>query len=136
MNVTIDNTADAPGRSPRRVATIVRVTIQVLLALQIAIGGVLKLSGDPTMIDLFTDIGWGQWLRLFVGVCEVAGAIALLIPRLAALAAVALTALLAGAVITNVAIGANPAVPAVFGLIAAGLAVSLRHRLPRLTRNH
>ncbi|MEV0272319.1 DoxX family protein [Hamadaea sp. NPDC050747] len=136
MNVTIDNSADAPGRSPRRVATIVRATIQVLLALQIAIGGVLKLAGDPTMIDLFTDIGWGQWLRLFVGVCEVAGAIALLIPRLAALAAVALTALLAGAVITNVAIGANPAVPAVFGLIAAGLAISLRHRLPRLTRNH
>ncbi|MCP2324171.1 putative membrane protein YphA (DoxX/SURF4 family) [Hamadaea flava] len=131
MNITVDNSPATPGRSrSRRVAIIVRSTVQVLLALQVAVGGVLKLTGDAAMIDLFTDIGWGQWLRLLVGVCELAGAAGLLIPRLAGLAALALAGLLAGAVITNVTIGANPIAPAALGLVAAGLAVSLRHRLP------
>ena len=32
-----------------------------------------KLAGDPVMVDMFADIGAGQWLRYLVGALEVAG---------------------------------------------------------------
>ncbi|MET8909026.1 DoxX family protein [Micromonospora sp. NPDC004551] len=105
--------------------------LQVFLAVQFASGGVLKLIGDARMIDLFTDIGVGQWLRYLVGVCEVAGAVGLLVPRLAALAALGLTGLMAGAVVTNLLIGASPAMPAAFLLLAGIVVYSRRARLRR-----
>ncbi|PZF96251.1 DoxX family protein [Micromonospora deserti] len=106
----------------RRCGLIARWALQVVLAAQFASGGVLKLTGDAQMVDLFAEIGVGQWLRYLVGVCELAGAAGLLIPRLAALGALGLTGLMAGAVVTNVLIGANPALPAAF-LLAAGVVV-------------
>ncbi|MEU5948506.1 DoxX family protein [Micromonospora sp. NPDC047465] len=115
----------------RRTGTIARWVVQVFLAVQFVSGGVLKLIGDARMVDLFTDIGAGQWLRYLVGVCEVAGALSLLVPRLAALAALGLTGLMAGAVVTNVLIGANPVVPAAFLLLAAVVAVSRRAQMRR-----
>jgi predicted membrane protein len=52
-------------------------------------------------------------------VCELAAAIGLLVPRLAASAALGLTGLMAGALVTNLLIGVNPAMPAGFLLAAA-----------------
>jgi putative oxidoreductase len=83
---------------------------QVLLGLAFASGGWLKLSGDPAMAGLFDTIGAGtigagQWLRFFVGAVEIAGGLGLLIPALSGLAARGLITLLAGAAITNVALG-------------------------------
>jgi len=43
-----------------RTATISAWILQVALAIAIAPGGVLKLVGDPAMVDLFDDIGAGQ----------------------------------------------------------------------------
>ncbi|MEU4641007.1 DoxX family protein [Micromonospora sp. NPDC023814] len=117
----------------RRAGSIARWVVQVFLAVQFVSGGALKLIGDAQMVDLFTDIGAGQWLRYLVGVCEVAGALGLLVPRLAALAALGLTGLMAGAVVTNVLIGANPAVPAAFLLLAAVVAYSRRAQMRRPT---
>jgi uncharacterized membrane protein YphA (DoxX/SURF4 family) len=37
--------------------------LQAVLAFQFAGGGLLKLSGAPVMVELFADIGAGQWLR-------------------------------------------------------------------------
>ncbi|RKF24067.1 DoxX family membrane protein [Micromonospora globbae] len=112
-----------------------RWVLQVFLAVQIASGGVLKLIGDARMVDLFTDIGMGQWLRYLVGVCEVAAAVGLLVPRLAALAALGLSGLMAGAVVTNLLIGVNPAMPAAFLLVAGVIVYSRRAQLrPLVTR--
>jgi putative oxidoreductase len=118
----------------RRTGRIARWVLQVFLAVQFASGGVLKLTGDARMVDLFGDVGAGQWLRYLVGVCEVAAAVGLLVPRLAALAALGLTALMAGAVVTNLMIGISPAMPAVFLLIAAVIVHSRRAQLRRLFR--
>jgi uncharacterized membrane protein YphA (DoxX/SURF4 family) len=75
--------------------------LQVVLAFQFAGGGLLKLTGAPAMVDLFADVGAGQWLRFVVGALEVAGAVGLLIPRLSGLAALGLAGLLVGATATN-----------------------------------
>jgi uncharacterized membrane protein YphA (DoxX/SURF4 family) len=58
-----------------------------------------KLTGG--LEQEFTDIGAGQWLRYFVGTAELAGAIGLLTPWLAGLAAAGLAAVMAGATIIN-----------------------------------
>ena len=71
-----------------------------MLAAIIAGGGIWKLAGDPVMVDMFADIGAGQWLRYLVGALEVAGGVGL-DPGLAGLASLGLAALLTGAVITD-----------------------------------
>lgn len=106
---------------------------QILLAAQFAAGGVLKLTADPTMVAMFLRLGAGQELRLLVGACEVAGAVGLLVPRLAALAALGLVALLVGAAVTNVvALQTSPVLPLVLLVLAAVVAVTrLRNRSAR-----
>lgn len=90
------------------------IAARVLLSGQFIVGGVLKLTGDPQMVAMFDDIGAGQWLRLLVGICELAGGIGLLLPRLVRVAAVALAGLLVGAALTNVvALQTSPVVPLV-----------------------
>jgi uncharacterized membrane protein YphA (DoxX/SURF4 family) len=104
--------------------------VQVVLASQFIAGGLVKLSGDPQMIAMFAEIGAGQWLRVLVGVLEVAAAVGLLIPRLARLAAAGLVALMAGAAVTNIVwLATNPVLPLVF-LLLATVVVVLR-RSPR-----
>ncbi len=73
----------------------------MLVALQFAGGGWLKLSGAPAMVEMFATIGAGQRLRVLVGALEIAGAIGLVIPRTAGLATLGLSGLLVGAIATN-----------------------------------
>jgi hypothetical protein len=98
------NTKTTSGSLPAtrgRAITITLWVLQVLLAFQFAGGGWLKLSGAPVMVDMFATIGAGQWFRILVGVLEIAGAIGLLVPRTAGLAALGLSGLLIGAIATN-----------------------------------
>lgn len=89
-------TTAAPERP--RAATVALWTLQVLLGLMFIVGsGAPKLFGDAYAIQIFADLGTGQWLRFVVGVLEVAGGIGLLVPRLAGLAAACLVALMVGA---------------------------------------
>jgi putative oxidoreductase len=90
-------TASAPTTRSRP-ATIALWTLQVLLALMFVVAsGVPKLLGDAYAIKIFEDLGTGQWLRIVVGLLEIAGGIGLLVPRLAGLAAACLVALMVGA---------------------------------------
>jgi putative oxidoreductase len=73
-------------------------TLQVLLALAFAAGsGLPKLVGESYAVQIFDDLGTGPWLRIVVGLLEIAGGIGLLVPRLAGLAATCLVALMVGA---------------------------------------
>jgi putative oxidoreductase len=113
---------------------------QVVLALAVGSGGVLKLAGDPAMVQMFSTIGAGQWFRYAVGALELAGAVGLLVPRLAALAGAGLTALLLGAAITNVTIlDDSPFLPLAYLVVAAAIAWVRRPRsrlvlIPRTRR--
>jgi putative oxidoreductase len=81
-----------------RAATAGLWTLQVLLALGFIGGsGLPKLLGESYAVQIFADLGSGQWLRIVIGLCEVAGGIGLLVPRLAGLAAACLVALMVGA---------------------------------------
>ncbi|MBQ1075667.1 DoxX family protein [Micromonospora sp. C31] len=133
MTPTATTTVTRPT-ALRRTGSVVRWALQAGLAVQFAVGGALKLIGDAQMVDLFADIGAGQWLRYLVGVCELAGALGLLVPRLTAAAVLGLTALMTGAVITNLLIGISPALPAAFLLTAAVIAHIRRAELRRFVR--
>jgi uncharacterized membrane protein YphA (DoxX/SURF4 family) len=58
-------------------------------------------------VEEFGAIGAGQWFRYFVGIVELAGAIGLLTPWLAGLAAVGLAADMTGATIVNATVLRN-----------------------------
>lgn len=92
--------------APRRTRTLgaALAATQVLLAVPVGAGGVQKLVGTEAMVDLFADIGAGQWLRLVVGTLEVVGAIGLVVPRVRGFAALGLAGVLIGAAFTNVVI--------------------------------
>jgi uncharacterized membrane protein YphA (DoxX/SURF4 family) len=114
-------------RPARRLRKIAVGLVQVALAVQFIAGGATKLLGDAQMVTMFDDIGAGQWFRLLIGLLEVAGGIGLLIPRLAGLAATGLVALMAGAVVTNVAVlEIAPTIPLAFGVLAAVVALTRR----------
>ena len=87
---------------PRRLTSILLWAAQILLAaLFIFVAAVQKLAGSHQSVQEFGLIGAGQWLRYFVGTAELAGAIGLLTPWLAGLAAAGLAADMAGASIIN-----------------------------------
>ena len=84
---------------PRRLASTLLWAAQILLGVAFVFFGQRKLTGG--LVQEFADIGAGQWLRYFVGTAELAGAIGLLTPWLAGLAAAGLAADMAGASIIN-----------------------------------
>jgi putative oxidoreductase len=101
-------------------------TLQVILAAAFAAAGSAKLAGVPYMVELFDQIGIGQWFRLATGIVEITGAIALVFPGLASIGAAWLGTTMVFAVATHLFILHTSPVPAiVLGLLNA-LVVYLR----------
>jgi uncharacterized membrane protein YphA (DoxX/SURF4 family) len=86
---------------PRRLTSTLLWAAQIPLAALFVVVAVPKLTGSHQAVQEFGLIGAGQWLRYFVGTAELAGAIGLLTPWLAGLAAAGLAADMAGASIIN-----------------------------------
>jgi putative oxidoreductase len=87
---------------PRRLTSTLLWAAQILLAVFfVFVAAGPKLKGGHQAVQEFGLIGAGQWLRYFVGTAELAGAIGLLTPWLAGLAAAGLAANMAGATIIN-----------------------------------
>jgi uncharacterized membrane protein YphA (DoxX/SURF4 family) len=72
-----------------------------LLALVFFASGGAKLAALEFETEAFARWGYPPWFMYLTGVLEVAGAIGLLLPRLATLAAACLAALMIGAVATH-----------------------------------
>lgn len=83
-----------------------------------------KFSGSAASVATFSDIGVGQWLRYVTAGFEVAGAVGLLIPRLTGVAAACLSALLAGAVVSQLLLVTEKSIatPAVLFVVTGILA--------------
>jgi uncharacterized membrane protein YphA (DoxX/SURF4 family) len=93
---------------PRRRTSTLLWAPQMLLAVFFVFGAALpKLIGSHQAVQEFGLIGAGQWLRYLVGTTELAGAIGLLTPWLAGLAAAGLAAEMAGATIVNATVLRN-----------------------------
>jgi uncharacterized membrane protein YphA (DoxX/SURF4 family) len=60
-------------------------TLQAIVAAAFFAAGVAKLAGVPFMVQLFEQIGFGQWFRIVTGVVEIVGAVALVYPGLASI---------------------------------------------------
>lgn len=101
-----------------------------MLAVLYVMAGMPKLSNDPHTLAEFGHLGIGAAGMHTIGILEVAGAIALLIPQLCGVAALAFVALMSGATgLTLAHIGvANAAVPAAFLVAAAAAAWARRDR--------
>jgi putative oxidoreductase len=98
--VTAAPVAIRAARSRRFASTLLWIA-QIALAALFVIVAVPKLTGSQQSVQEFGLIGAGQWLRYLVGTAELAGAIGLLTPWLAGLAAAGLAADMAGATIVN-----------------------------------
>jgi uncharacterized membrane protein YphA (DoxX/SURF4 family) len=110
-----ETTVPVASTFPRgRRARIALRTVQVLLALFYGIASALpKLIGNSYAVDAFDRIGWGGAGMYTIGALELAGAVALLIPVLQSVAALALSALMVGAFVVQVVVfgGENAATP-------------------------
>ena len=107
-------TAPATASSRGRRARIALRTVQVLLALFYGIASALpKLIGNQYAVDAFDKIGWGGAGMYTIGALELAGAVALLVPVLQSVAAIALSALMVGAFFVQMIVfhGENAATP-------------------------
>jgi putative oxidoreductase len=130
----ISNSLDvAPVTRRRRVGRRALTALRVLLAIQFAAGGLMKLGGAASMVTLFADIGVGQWFRYVVGVLEIAGAVGLLIPLVAGVAAVGLTALMTSALVTRVVVlDGTPIVETLFLVATAAITYHRRAQIRSL----
>ncbi|MGY3204823.1 DoxX family protein [Streptomyces sp. TE5632] len=124
----------SPGYRAGRAVDITIWACQAVLVLVFLAAGSAKLAGAEEMVKAFDDIGAGQWLRYFVGVVEVIGAIGLLVPRLVGLAALGLAGLMTGAVITNLVIDAFSLLAVILLLLSVLVAWGRRDRVGTLIR--
>ncbi len=90
-------TTTAPGKA----LNIALWTLQVLVALAFVAAGSRKLLGTSDMVALFDAVGIGQWFRYVTGSLEVLGALLLVLRGKAALGAVLLACVMAGAIVAQ-----------------------------------
>ena len=113
-------------------ATIGRTLHRTLWVLQVLVAAFFvvaaagpKLLGDAYAVEMFSQIGAGQWFRYVIGVLELAGAVGLLVPRLAGPAALGLTGLMIGAIGTQIVVLGSPIMaltPAFLGVLVGTIA--------------
>ena len=109
-----------------RVLSIVLWALQALAALVFLGAGGSKLAGAAAMVQMFDQIGVGQWFRYVTGSIEVLSAVLLLTPALSAVGAALLACTMVGAILTHLLIlHSSPAGP-VGLLIIVGIVAWLR----------
>lgn len=123
---------------PSRTADRVDLVLRVLLGLFFIIASALpKLFGETYAVQIFDQIGAGDWFRYAIGLVELAGGIGLLIPGLAGAAAVGLIGLMVGAAITQAFVLDQPAyvvTPVILGVLLAMIVRHHRGRVSELLR--
>jgi putative oxidoreductase len=108
-------------------------TLQIVVASAFFAAGAAKLAGVPFMVQLFDQIGIGQWFRIVTGVVEIAGAISLIHPRLASIGGLWLGFTMFFAVLTHLFVLHTSPVPAVvLGLLNLLIVYLRRDELVRL----
>jgi uncharacterized membrane protein YphA (DoxX/SURF4 family) len=110
--------------------------LQVLLAAVYAFSAFGKLTAEAQNVAGFEAMGLGTPGMYVIGALELAGAIAMFVPRLTGLAALCFVVLMTGAVVITLAIGggALAAIPAVVGVVAAVVAWGRRGSTVELVR--
>ncbi|MCD7437733.1 DoxX family protein [Streptomyces lincolnensis] len=129
----IGESATARGRRAR----IALRALQAVLALFYAFASAVpKLIAHPSAAEGFGTMGWGSAGMYTIGLLELAGAIALVIPVLQSVAAIALSGLMVGAFVVTLTYfnGENAATPLILILLLALIAWARRDSNRRLLR--
>ena len=129
--VTVARLAIREARPRRRTSTLLWAA-QILMAAVFVYAALAKLTGG--LEQEFADIGAGQWLAYVAGTAELAGAIGLLTPWLAGLAAFMAGATIINAtVLHNTTFGSNVWLTAVLCATTGLLAYGRRQQIKGLT---
>lgn len=124
--------SNATNKKLRYFSLVLRLFAAVVF---LAAGGA-KLIVNPMMVDIFQNIGIGQWFRVVTGLVEVSLAIALLIPRLTGLAGLLLAITMFFAILTHLfVIGGNPLPALILLLITLSIAWLNRTSIPLFTQS-
>jgi putative oxidoreductase len=119
-------------RASRRIGVWI---LQVVVAVAFFAAGAAKLAAAPYMVQLFAQIGLGQWFRVVTGIVEVVGAIALVFPRLASIGGLWLGGTMFFAVLTHLfVLHTSPAPAIVLGLLNALIVYLRRDELTSLMK--
>jgi hypothetical protein len=107
---------------------------RVVLALFLGFSAVAKLVAHASAVESFDRMGWGSGAMYAIGGLELAGALALLIPLLAGVAAIALVGLLAGASVVQLTLldPPNAVMPALLVVLVVLIARDRRERTREL----
>lgn len=106
-------------------------SLQIILAAVFTFTASRKFLADPLPVATVEALGTGQWLRVVIGIAELAGAVGLLIPRLSRVAAACLATLMLGAIGTHVLVIGGSPIPAIALFLASSLIVLLRRKYAR-----
>jgi hypothetical protein len=125
---TTTSAATATVSRPGRASNAGLWTLQVLLGAVYAFSAYGKLTADAQNVAGFEAMGLGTAGMYIIGALELAGAVAMFVPRLTGLAAACFVALMVGAVVITWAIGGGAlvAIPATVGVVAAVVAYGRR----------
>lgn len=139
MTQTMTTTTYGPTTAPvapRQGTSLALWGLQGVTAAVFVFSALPKLTADPQAVAGFSAMGLGLVGMYVIGTLELAGAVALLIPRLAGLAGLAFVALMIGAVVaTLLVMGAAMAIlPAIVGVLAAVIAWAHRGRTAELVQ--
>ena len=128
-------TATTTSRRTRsRAANVALWTLQVVIAVIYAFSAFGKLTAEAQNVAGFHAMGLGNTGMYVIGSLELAGAIAMFIPRLTGLAATCFVALMIGAVTATLAVGGGvlAVIPATVLVLVAVLAWARRNSTRRL----
>ncbi|MDQ0796964.1 DoxX family protein [Streptomyces sp. B1I3] len=120
---------------PRRNRAATALTVaRVVLALFLGFSAAAKLGAHESAVASFDRMGWSDTAMYTIGALEMAGAVALLIPLLAGVAALALAGLLAGAAIVQLTLldPPNAPMPALLVVVVLLIARDRRERTAEL----
>ncbi|MFD4655932.1 DoxX family protein [Kitasatospora sp. NPDC058444] len=142
MSSTATAATTTTATAAKSSTAVVRVvwTLRILLALFFALASALpKLLALPAATTVFDAIGVGHWFMYLTGLVELAGAVGLLVRRLAGPAATALIVFLAFAFVTQLTAmhGENAGTPFIFMVPLAVIAWNRRDETAELLgRSH
>jgi DoxX-like protein len=128
-------TATTTGTTLGRRSHLAVRTLQILLAVFMGIASAApKLIGHSSAAESFDKIGFGDWFMYLTGGLELAGAIALVIPILSGLSALAFMGLMIGAFITQVTVfdGQYAITPLILFVVFGGIAWVRRNHTAEL----
>jgi hypothetical protein len=130
-------TTTTATRRPGRAANITLWTLQVLAAALYVFAAIPKITADPMAVAGFAMMSIGPAGMTTIGLLELAGAIALFIPRLTGLAATCFIGLMVGAVTTTVIYvdAATAVLPAAVLVVVAIIAYGRRQSTVDLFRS-